>query len=195
MNIITKVALDRRTMLRGLGTALALPLLDAMVPALTAFQKTAAKPACRFGAVYVPNGMIMRDWTPKVEGTAFEFTPILKSMEPFRDKMLLISGLNSIPPVTQDGQDGGPHSRASTRFLTDVPPTFTTGGSGLGAGTSVDQILAKSIGQTTQLSSLELGMGDARTLLAPVIQGLAVPTRARSHGGLPPLRQRNSIRV
>ena len=98
---ITKKAIDRRTVLRGLGVSVALPLLDAMVPALTAFQKTAAKPVNRFGAVYVPNGIMMREWTPSAEGSAFEFTSILKPLEPFRDRLLVLSGLNSTPPAKQ----------------------------------------------------------------------------------------------
>ena len=75
--IITKKAIPRRTVLRGIGATLALPLLDGMVPALTALGKTAAKPINRFGVVYVPNGMIMKDWLPAAEGAAFEFMPTM----------------------------------------------------------------------------------------------------------------------
>jgi len=154
--IVTRKAINRRTMLRGLGASVALPLLDAMVPALTAFQKTAAKPVNRFGAVYVPNGMVMREWTPAEEGNAFEFTPILKPLEPFRDRLLVLSGLNSTPPAKQNGAPGV-HARASTRFLTDTPPKVTNG-SDLEAGVSMDQIAAKELGRHTQLASLELGL-------------------------------------
>jgi hypothetical protein len=153
---ITKKSIDRRTILRGLGVSMALPLLDAMVPALTAFQKTAAKPANRFGAVYVPNGIMMREWTPSDEGSAFEFTPILKPLEPFRDRLLVLSGLNSTPPAKQSGAPGV-HARASTRFLTDTAPKVTNG-SDLEAGISMDQIAAKELGHHTQLASLELGL-------------------------------------
>ena len=153
---ITKKAIDRRTVLRGLGVSVALPLLDAMVPALTAFQKTAAKPVNRFGAVYVPNGIMMREWTPSAEGSAFEFTSILKPLEPFRDRLLVLSGLNSTPPAKQSGAPGV-HARASTRFLTDTPPKVTNG-SDLEAGISMDQIAAKELGHHTQLASLELGL-------------------------------------
>src|SRR6202795_3330456 len=104
--IVTKRAIDRRSVLRGLGVSVALPLLDAMVPALTAFQKTAAKPVNRFGAVYVPNGIVMPQWTPSAEGGAFEFTPTLKPLEPFRDRLLVLSGLNSTPPARQAGAVG-----------------------------------------------------------------------------------------
>jgi len=153
--MITKQAMSRRTVLRGLGVSVALPLLDAMVPALTAFQKTAAKPVNRFGAVYVPNGMMMAQWTPAAEGAGFEFTPTLKPLEPFRDRLLVLSGLNSTPP-RQTGAVGV-HARASTRFLTDTPPKVTNGAD-LEAGISMDQIAAKELGQHTQLASLELGL-------------------------------------
>jgi len=153
--IITRKAMNRRAVLRGLGTGVALPLLDAMVPALTAFQKTVAKPVNRFGAVYVPNGMMMAHWTPSAEGSAFEFTPILKPLEPFRDRLVVLSGLNSTPPARQGAV--GVHARASTRFLTDVPPKVTNGAD-LEAGISMDQIAAKELGRNTQLASLELGL-------------------------------------
>ncbi|PWU05523.1 MAG: hypothetical protein C5B51_14250 [Terriglobia bacterium] len=153
--IVSKKAISRRTVLRGLGVSVALPLLDAMVPALTAFQRTAARPVNRFGAVYVPNGMMMRQWTPEAEGSAYEFTPILKPLEPFRDRLLVLSGLNSTPPAKQGAV--GVHARASTRFLTDTPPKVTNGAD-LEAGVSMDQIAAKDLGKHTQLASLELGL-------------------------------------
>ncbi len=153
--IVTRKSIDRRTVLRGLGVTVALPLLDAMIPALTAFQKTAAKLVNRFGAVYVPNGIMMPQWTPEAEGSAFEFTPILKPLEPFRDRLLVLSGLNSTPPAKQGL--AGVHARASTRFLTDTPPKSTHGGD-LEAGISMDQIAAKELGRHTQLASLELGL-------------------------------------
>jgi hypothetical protein len=161
--IITKKAIRRRTILRGLGATLALPLLDGMVPALTALAKTAAKPTNRFGAVYVPNGIMMQNWTPAAEGAAFEFKEILKPLEPFRDRLLVLSGLNSIPPVILGGSNGGGvHARASTRFLTDIPPKVTNG-SDLEAGISMDQVLAKELGRQTQLASLELGLESAES--------------------------------
>jgi hypothetical protein len=155
--IITRKALPRRTILKGMGTALALPLLDGMVPALTAQGQTAAASVKRFGAIYVPNGMIMNEWTPALEGPGFAFTPILKPLEPFSDRLVVLTGMNSKPPALKPGEDPGVHARASTRFLTGMPPKFTTG-SDLLAGTSMDQILAKAIGQETQFASLELSM-------------------------------------
>ena len=93
--IITKKAIPRRTVLRGVGATLALPLLDGMVPAATALAKTAAKSPLRFGTVYVPNGIIMERWTPLAEGPGFEFPPSLKALEPFRDRLLVVSGLDN----------------------------------------------------------------------------------------------------
>jgi hypothetical protein len=149
--IITKKNISRRTVLRGVGTALALPFLDAMVPALSA----APRPISRFGAVYVPNGIMMENWTPAAEGASFELTPILKPLEAYRNQMLVVSGLNSVPPKTSSG--GAVHARASTRFLTDIAPK-PTAGSDLQAGISMDQIAAKALGRHTQLASLEIGL-------------------------------------
>jgi hypothetical protein len=147
---ISRTAVDRRTMLRGMGATLALPLLDAMVPAMTA----APKPVLRFGAIYVPNGIVMENWTPATAGAGFEFTRILTPLEQFRDRVLVLSGLSSVPPPWSRDT----HPRASTRFLTDVPPKPTRALSDLLAGTSLDQILAKKLGQETQLASLELAL-------------------------------------
>ena len=151
--IITKNAISRRTVLRGIGATLGLPLLDGMVPALTALAQTPARAAIRFGAVYVPNGMVMQNWTPASEGAAFELTPTLQPLAPYRDQMLVLSGLNSTPPP---GIRGGTHSRASTKFLTAEHP-----GAWNPDAISIDQIAAKALGRQTPLASLELGMEGA----------------------------------
>jgi hypothetical protein len=148
--IITKMSLPRRTFLRGVGATLALPLLDAMVPALSATASTPANAVRRLGVVYVPNGMAMDSWTPTAEGTAFELTPILGQLAPFRDRMLVLSGLNA-------PQGGGTHLGATTKFLTGYPGKPTPGG-GVEAGTSIDQLVAREFAQYTQLGSLELGL-------------------------------------
>ena len=135
-------------LLRGLGATVALPFLDSMVPALTA-----ASPTVRFGAVYVPNGMVMQNWTPGTVGTGFELTPILEPLAPFQDQMLVVSGLNCTPPP---GTRGGTHSRAATRFLTDVHP-----GAWNPEAVSMDQIAARDLGRHTPLASLELGLEGA----------------------------------
>jgi hypothetical protein len=156
--IITRKAIPRRTVLRGLGATLALPLLDGMVPALTALQKTAARPVNRFGVMYVVNGMIMNQWTPAAEGAGYELTPTLSALAPFRDQFLVLSNLACVPTP---GRPGGAHAKASTRFLTDVsPPTSETF---LDAGISMDQIAARELGQHTQLASLELAIESAET--------------------------------
>ncbi len=155
--MITKKAISRRTMLRGTGAALALPLLDGMVPALTALSRTAADPVVRFGAVYVPNGMVMQNWTPSTEGTAFGLTPILQPLEPFRDDLLVLSGLNSTPP---GDVRGGVHSRAATRFLTDEQPRDPAEWAERDP-ISMDQIAANELGKHTQLASLEMGLEGA----------------------------------
>jgi Protein of unknown function (DUF1552) len=156
--MISKKALSRRTILRGISAGLALPLLDSMVPALSAFAKSQAAPVNRFGVIYQPNGMNMSAWLPTTEGAGFEFTPTMKPLEPFRDRMLVLSGLNS-------GPQEGTHARASTHFLTDSRPHTK----GVEAGVSMDQIAASHSGQYTQLGSLEIclepadfgGAGDA----------------------------------
>ncbi|MGQ0736634.1 MAG: DUF1552 domain-containing protein [Acidobacteriota bacterium] len=151
--MITKRALSRRTVLKALGVTVPLPLLDAMVPALTALRRTPAAPRMRFGAVYVPNGVIPGQWFPGTEGSAFEFSPTLKPLEPFRDQLLVISGLDSVPPPPPGERQYNNHSDASTRFLTDVTPSRT-----LRAGVSIDQVAAKAIGADTVLPSVELAL-------------------------------------
>jgi hypothetical protein len=156
--IITKHAIPRRTVLRGLGTALALPLLDSMVPALSALQNTPARPVRRFGVVYTPNGMMMPNWTPAKDGVDFDFSPTLKPMEPFRDRVIVMSGLSSKPPANSPaGAAAGVHARASTRFMTHVIPKRAQG-SEISAATSSDQIAAAEFGKHTQLASLELAI-------------------------------------
>src|SRR5213593_368829 len=111
--IITKKAIPRRMVLRGMGATLALPLLDGMVPALTAMAQTAAKPITRFGVMYVVNGMVMEKWTPAAEGAGFELSPTLASLAPLRDRLLVLTGLACVPTP---GRPGGAHAKASTRF-------------------------------------------------------------------------------
>src|SRR5579884_2040194 len=154
--IIMKKALARRTFLRGAGATLALPLLDAMVPALAATRNTAARPAIRMGFVYVPNGIIMDRWTPATHGTGFEFLPIMKPLEPFREQLLVLNGLAQVNgnPL---GDGPGDHARAGATFLTGVHPKKTEGVD-IHAGISADQIAARELGKTTQLASLEIGL-------------------------------------
>jgi hypothetical protein len=155
---VTKKALPRRAVLRGIGATLALPLLDGMVPALTALEDTPAKPTLRFGVMYIVNGMIMDKWTPATEGPGFELSPTLGALAPFRDRLLVLTNLACVPTP---GRPGGAHAKASTRFLTDVsPPTSETF---LDAGVSMDQMIARVTGQHTQLASLELAIESGET--------------------------------
>jgi hypothetical protein len=156
--IVSKKTITRRTMLRGIGTAIALPLLDAMVPALTAAQNTPAKPIQRIGVVYHPNGIIYDKWLPKGVGAEFEFSPILAPLEPFRDQVVVVTGLYS-DQAEALGDGGGDHSRASGTYLTGVHVKRSD--TVVENGISMDQIAAKTFERETQLSSLQLTVDDA----------------------------------
>ena len=152
---ITKMHLPRRTVLRGLGAALALPLLDGMVPALTALQNTAAAPIKRFGVFYVPNGMSMPYWFPKTEGPLDELPPTLASLNPHKDRVVLCGGLDDESANLVKG--GGDHARSAGTFLTCVPFKITNGAD-VFASVSMDQMAARETSKETQISSLELGI-------------------------------------
>ena len=158
--IVTKKHLPRRTFLRGLGVTLALPMLDSMVPAFGAARASAAQAVRRLGVVYVPNGMFMPNWTPANEGGVLDVTETLQSLAPFRDRMLMISGLCSEEGIARPGEGAGDHARAAGAFLTGVHPKKTEGHD-LGAGISMDQLAARVLGQETQLASLELSLESA----------------------------------
>jgi len=151
--IVTRKSLHRRTFLRGLGTTLALPLLDSMVPALAAAN--AVKSPIRLGFVYHPVGMIMDRWTPLTEGAGFEITPTMKALEPFRERMVVMSGLAQVNGRAL-GDGPGDHAREGATWLTGVHPKRAEGA--VGCGISVDQIAARELGKQTQLASLELGL-------------------------------------
>src|SRR6478752_6396 len=152
--LITKKHLPRRTFLRGVGVSLALPLLDSMIPARTLLAQTAARPATRLGFVYFPHGAIMKSWTPAAEGAGFEFTPILKPLEPFRNQLNVVTGLAHAAADTT-----AVHSLSPTTWLSGVRPKPTQGTDAL-AGVTADQIVAQRIGRETLLPSLELGTED-----------------------------------
>jgi len=161
--IISKQAISRRTVLRGVGATLALPLLDRMLPASTALARAAAAPVTRFCTVYVPNSIVMDRWTPTTEGTGFEFTPTLKALEPFRDHLLVLSGLDNTGARSRSGASGA-HAKPAGAFMTGIEPLPTTGSSSLQLGISMDQIVANTLGQETPLPSLELGLEGADTV-------------------------------
>jgi hypothetical protein len=154
MRIITGKHISRRTLLRGAGTAIALPFLDAMWPALAG----APKPVRRLAVVYVPNGIIMNQWTPTELGADFKFTRILKPLEPFKDNITVISGLAN---HAADKAQGGGHAKASGSFLSGAPPKYTAGAD-VHAGTTFDQVAAKKWAEETRVPSLQLGCEDSR---------------------------------
>ena len=156
---VTRKSISRRTMLRGMGTAVALPLLDAMLPAFAPAAST--QPVRRFGVVYHPNGVIYEQWVPTGEGANFEFSTTLKGLEPFRDKTLVVSGLAS-DQAEALGDGGGDHSRACGSYLTGVHVKKSD--TSLENAVSMDQIAAKAFENETQLSSLQM-TADENSLL------------------------------
>ncbi len=150
--VIKKLTLPRRTFIRGMGATLALPLLDAMVPAMSALSKAAP----RFAAIYCGNGANMDDWTPATAGVGFEFSPILKPLEAFRDRTLVFTGLDNFP-ATDQGDSGGQHPRAAPAFMSCVHPKQTEGAD-VQAGTTIDQLIAQQICRDSKLSSLEVAV-------------------------------------
>ena len=150
--ILTKKALARRTMLRGLGTAIALPALDAMLPALSAAPE---KPPTRMAFIYHPVGMIMDRWTPATEGTGFALTSSMKPLEPFRENMTVLTGLAQVQGRAL-GDGPGDHAREGATWLTGVHPKRSE--TNIGCGVSADQIAARELGKQTQLASLELAL-------------------------------------
>jgi hypothetical protein len=152
--------ISRRTMLHGLGAAIALPWLDGMGPQ-HCFAKTGAAPAggatipTRLAWVYVPNGINMAEWTPRQVGREFELTSILRPLADVRSKLTVISGLEA-KQADALGDGGGDHARAQSTYLTGVHP-LKTDGSNIRAGTSIDQLVASRVGNRTRLASLEIG--------------------------------------
>jgi hypothetical protein len=154
---ITKRHLSRRVVLRAMGVSLALPLLDSMVPALTALGQTAASPKRlrRLGVFYVPNGMSMGYWFPRTEGPLQQLPPTLQALASLKDRVLLVGGLADKPADLVEG--GGDHARAAGTFLTAVPFKVTRGAD-VFASVSMDQVAARELAKETQLASIELGI-------------------------------------
>ncbi|PWT97201.1 MAG: hypothetical protein C5B51_31875, partial [Terriglobia bacterium] len=154
MNFVTRKHLSRRTLLRGMGVSLSLPLLDSMVPAQTPLAKTAAAPKSRFCGIYLPHGATMDKWTPAREGSGFDFTETLKPIEKFRDRVLVVSNL-AHPQASGVGSDAGAdHARSAAVFLSGAHPEKGS----VHGGQTVDQVLAEHIGQDTPLPSIELAI-------------------------------------
>ena len=154
--IITQKSLSRRALLQGMGASIALPLIDAMIPAIAATRLTAAKPVVRLGFVYVPNGIIQKAWLPAETGTGYQFQSTMKSLEPYRDQMLVLSNLMQRGGRAL-GDGAGDHARAGASWLTGVHPKKTEGADII-AGISADQVAARELGKVTQLGSIEIGL-------------------------------------
>src|SRR5262249_27778265 len=154
MNFISKKHLSRRTFLRGAGVTVALPLLDAMLPAQTPLAKTVATPKSRFCGIYVPHGATMDKWTPAQEGAGFEFTESLKPLEKYRNRVNVVTNL-AHPLAGGVGSDAGAdHARSAAVFLSGAHPEKGA----VHAGVTIDQVLADRIGQDTPLPSIELAI-------------------------------------
>ena len=159
MSLIMRKRLSRRAVLRGLGATVALPMLDAMTPA---FAASAPGRPVRLAFAYVPNGVILGDWTPKGTGAEFELSRILKPLQPFREELLVLTGL-AHHNANALGDGAGDHARAGACFLTGVHPRKTAGAD-IQNGVSADQIAAQAVGAETRLPSLELGCEESRTV-------------------------------
>ena len=154
MSFITRKHLSRRTLLRGVGVSLGLPLLDSMIPAQTPLAKTAATSKSRLSCIYVPHGATMDKWTPAADGKGFQFTEILSPLEKFRDRVSIVSNL-AHPAAGGVGSDAGAdHARSAAVFLSGVHPEQGS----IHVGSTIDQIAAQRIGQDTPLPSIELSI-------------------------------------
>jgi hypothetical protein len=159
--ILPNQTIDRRTALKGLGTALALPLLDAMLPRLAvAGLAGGPKLPVRLGVAYVPNGVKMDDWTPAAEGANFALPHILEPLAPVKDDLLVLSGL-TCDKARANGDGPGDHARAMSAFLTGCQPRKTYGAD-IKAGVSMDQYVARQVGDATKFPSLEIGCEPGR---------------------------------
>lgn len=159
MTILTQKHISRRMLLRGAGAVIGLPILDAMRPALAA-PATGAKQARRIAVVYVPNGIVMRDWQVNKVGSDFAFTRILKPLERFREDIVVVSGLSN---HAANKAKGGGHAKASGSFLSGAIPKYTAGAD-VHSGTTFDQIAAQKFAPETRVPSLQLGCEDSRMI-------------------------------
>jgi hypothetical protein len=154
MIFVTRKHIPRRAFLRSARAAFGLPLLDAMVPALTAQTKSVA----HLGFVYIPHGAVMDQWTPVATGSKFEFSPVLKPLAPFRERLLILSGL-AHHQADSLGDGGADHARSSPTFLSGMHPKRTEG-EDIRAGITIDQIAAQKIGQGNRYPSIEITTED-----------------------------------
>jgi hypothetical protein len=158
MHFLTGKHLSRRQLLRGAGAAIALPLLDAMIPAGVLAQNLAT-PRSRLACIYIAHGAVMRSWTPAADGAGFEFPTTLKSLEPFRERLNVVSDMRLPAAYGDDASAGANHTRSSQTWLTNMPP-----GTGPAFATSFDQLVAEHIGQDTPIPTLELSLDDGSSI-------------------------------
>jgi Protein of unknown function (DUF1552) len=163
--IVTKKMLKRRTFLRGMGVSVALPLLEAMVPALTATAATAANARKRLGCLYVPHGAFPGHWTPPTTGVDFKLSQILAPIEPYRQSVVVVTNL-----IRPEQRDNTNHAGAPASYLAGMPPKRTDGPD-FRIGVTVDQLVAKQIGQDTTFPSLEVATEDFTALLGSCAPG------------------------
>jgi hypothetical protein len=188
---VTRKSIPRRAFLRGTGAALALPMLDAMTPA---FATASARPV-RMAFIEVPNGIMMDKFTPATEGPDFALTPILQPLAGFRDRMLVLSGLDQGQAKGLSFEVGGDHPRTCTAWLTSTHCKMTSGAD-LRAGISVDQIAAREFGKYTQLASLEVGLESAEVVGAcESAYGCAYYNTISWHNDTTPLPMENRPRA
>jgi len=163
MRYLTKKHLSRRTVLRGAGAAIALPFLESMIPAGIRTAAAAGAPRSRLACVYIPHGCVMDRWVPSAAGQSFEFQPILKSLEPYRDRLNIVSGLKLATAYVGESSAAANHGRSSQCWITCAPQGTGT------SPTSADQVAARHIGQGTPLPSLELALegGSSISYLTP----------------------------
>jgi hypothetical protein len=155
---IAKKHIPRRTFLRGTGVTLALPLLDAMVPAATLLAQTAAMPKPRFVATFIPHGMAPGYWVPDKTGTGFKVPPIFEPLEPYLKQAVILSGLHCRSAEAPEGQSAADHWVASAYLCANKPRR--TAGADIYNGTTIDQMIAQKIGQETLLPSMQLAVED-----------------------------------
>ena len=193
--IITRKHLPRRTVLRGLGAALALPLLDGMVPALSALSRHGRRRGAAPGVVYVPNGMMMPNWTPRRRGQRLRVLADPAAARAVSRRLLVLSGLADKYGWPQADEGAGDHARAAATFLTGVHAKKTEGAD-IRGGVSMDQIAAQALGNETQLASLELASSRS-SCSAPATPATAAPTPTPSPGAAPttPLPMENNPRA
>lgn len=152
-----KNSLSRRTFLKGVGITMGLPLLDSMVPAFAATRNTAAAPVKRLSSIYIPHGAVMDKWIPEEDGIGNNMSPILNTLEPFKEDFSVVTGLDNAPALIQAGEPLGGHANISGAWLSGVHAKPTEGAE-VEAGITIDQIVAKEFSKHTQLASLELGL-------------------------------------